>query len=146
MKRNVMCPTHSVRATFKGSQHCHRVSKTDEGNIRTPKWVNPRVRLQCPTCGRRVTARVSFCHDGCCTNVSLPPHKVKQWTKHDAQWAHRRMMRQRFPSSRRRRKGVYRKPNTHLVEEDYPVRGCGDWRYELDKAISAWWKQVGWRN
>ena len=40
-----------------------------------------RKRIQCPECGRRVIARVSFCHDGCCIYYSLPRHKPKRWWK-----------------------------------------------------------------
>ena len=38
-------------------------------------------RVKCPTCGRKLWAWASICHDGCCVTYVIPPHKKKGWWK-----------------------------------------------------------------
>lgn len=40
-----------------------------------------RMKLKCPECGRKVTASVRTCEDGCCLFQYLPSHKPKAWWK-----------------------------------------------------------------
>lgn len=73
-----ICSCYSERATYRGHRKTIEHSSVPPGY---PKWRNKRKRIKCPKCGRRVFARISFCHDGCCTIYSLPPHKRKHWWK-----------------------------------------------------------------
>jgi hypothetical protein len=68
-----MCPTHSHNSM---EQVDDRFMAVWPGSYK-----KKRVRITCPTCQRRVLARLTFCHDACCAIYLLPPHKKKGWWK-----------------------------------------------------------------
>ena len=43
--------------------------------------VKKHVRVACPECGRRMIGWAAVCHDGCCVEYTVPPHKPKCWWK-----------------------------------------------------------------
>lgn len=85
-KANLMCDYYDERATREGHRRAmDRVNQnwlfrvTDEADKEARRASKKHVR--CPKCGRRLKPRISFCHDGCCVYLSIPPHKKKGWWK-----------------------------------------------------------------
>jgi hypothetical protein len=82
-----MCPAHDERSldrSFRAASipEASRNTKTFSFMAVDPgPYRKKRIRIVCPECGRKVTARLTFCHDACCALYLLPPHKKKGWWK-----------------------------------------------------------------
>ncbi|MAH42166.1 hypothetical protein CL614_00340 [archaeon] len=71
-KPELMCEYNSMRGYTK-SNTWHGIDK-DVLNEKAK-------RIRCPECGRGMLSAVRTCHDGCCINHCVPPHKKKGWYK-----------------------------------------------------------------
>lgn len=56
------------------------ISNMERRGVRSIK-VPEKVRVTCPVCKRRMIAKKSLCHDGCCISYLVPKHKPKFWWK-----------------------------------------------------------------
>lgn len=73
-----MCPTYSEKSLRSAES---TVNDPWEGHGTIDVREGKRVRVKCPTCGRRVWGRLYVCNDGCCVMWTLPRHKIKGWWK-----------------------------------------------------------------
>lgn len=55
---------------------------TKRGRLKT-RSPNPRKKVKCPRCGRKLRLRLRECFDWGCFHAFLPPHKMKHWWKKD---------------------------------------------------------------
>lgn len=54
---------------------------TSGGRLKTR--FNPRKKVKCPRCGRKLRLRLRECEDWDCWHAFLPPHKMRHWWKKD---------------------------------------------------------------
>jgi hypothetical protein len=79
VQNDKMCSNYSVRSTVASRRNQMQSRPPNEEYF--PRWKKFKKMIKCSKCGRKVQARISFCHDGCCMLFSLPPHKKKHWWK-----------------------------------------------------------------